>query len=311
MNSVKRLIRSIHLFQKDPNLYQDYERVANLLKCQFLKTFPPGHFYSPVPDLGNILSQQTYISEQSTKELLGIDFREQKQLGMLSCFAAYYDDLPFPEEQTESNRFYYKNAFFSYSDAIVLYSILRHFQPNRVIEVGSGFSSAIMLDTNDLFLNKKTHFVFIEPYPERLYTLLTNEDRQRYSVIEQPVQNVDLKLFEALGANDILFIDSSHVAKVGSDVLHIIFEILPRLNKGVIIHFHDIFHCFEYPREWFEEGRAWNESYFLRAFLQYNLTFKILYFNSFMGKYYSDLLRQKMPLCFQNTGGSLWLEKVE
>jgi hypothetical protein len=105
-------------------------------------------------------------------------------------------------------------------------------------------------------------------------------------------------------------VDSSHVVKIGSDVAHIIFEILPRLKPGVIVHFHDVFYSFEYPKEWVKEGRAWNEDYFLRAFLQYNSVFQILYFNSFMGQFYQNELERKMPLCLRNTGGSLWMKKA-
>ncbi len=165
-----------------------------------------------------------------------------------------------------------------------------------------------MLDTSEKFLRGDISFTFIEPYPDRLQTLLKQEDKQ-HKIFEKPVQDVELKIFDDLNENDILFIDSSHIAKVGSDVIHIVFQILPRLKEGVIIHFHDIFHSFEYPQEWLEEGRAWNEAYFLRAFLQYNSAFQILYFNSFMGKFHGDLLQQEMPLCLKNTGGSIWLRK--
>jgi hypothetical protein len=167
-----------------------------------------------------------------------------------------------------------------------------------------------MLDTNDAFLGSATNFAFIEPYPERLYSLLNEKDKRQHQVIEKPVQEVELELFQTLDAGDILFVDSSHVVKIGSDVAHIIFEILPRLKPGVIVHFHDVFYSFEYPKEWVKEGRAWNEDYFLRAFLQYNSVFQILYFNSFMGQFYQNELERKMPLCLRNTGGSLWMKKA-
>ena len=89
-------------------------------------------------------------------------------------------------------------------------------------------------------------------------------------------------LFRELHAGDVLFVDSTHVAKVGSDVNHIFFEILPILQPGVVVHFHDIMYPFEYEPKWIYTGVAWNEAYMLRAFLMFNPTFKILLFNSFL-----------------------------
>ncbi|NJR65857.1 MAG: class I SAM-dependent methyltransferase, partial [Leptolyngbyaceae cyanobacterium CRU_2_3] len=109
---------------------------------------------------------------------------------------------------------------------------------------------------------------------------------------------------------DILFIDSTHVAKTGSDVNYIFGEILPNLQTGVYIHIHDIFYPFEYLREWVLQGWAWNECYFLKAFLQYNQTFKIVLFNTFLEHRRPDWFRSHMPLCMKNLGGSIWLKKV-
>lgn len=125
------------------------------------------------------------------------------------------------------------------------------------------------------------------------------------------MEHLPLDFFSNLAANDILFIDSSHVGKIGSDVLYELFEILPRLQEGVIIHFHDVFYPFEYPREWVESFHwAWNETYFLHAFLQYNQTFKILFFNDYLAKLFPNLLEKATPLALKNTGGSLWMRKV-
>lgn len=117
--------------------------------------------------------------------------------------------------------------------------------------------------------------------------------------------------FDILKENDILFVDSTHVSKVGSDVNYLLFEILPRLNKGVYIHFHDIFYPFEYPKEWIYDGKAWNEDYILRAFLQYNDSFKIFFFNTFLESFFREKFTLEMPLCLKNTGGSLWIKKIK
>jgi hypothetical protein len=167
-----------------------------------------------------------------------------------------------------------------------------------------------MLDTNELFLGDRVRFTFIEPYDERLRSRLNKKDFQTAEIIPKPVQEVDVSRFDELQQGDILFIDSSHVAKVGSDVNRIVFEILPRLAEGVFIHFDDVFYPFEYPKEWAEEGRFWNEDYFLRAFLQYNSAFKVRIWNQFLAEFHAEELAQAMPLCMKNTGGSLWLQRI-
>ena len=96
---------------------------------------------------------------------------------------------------------------------------------------------------------------------------------------QQTLQSVGVEVFEELGRGDILFIDSTHVSKLGSDVNYLFFEILPRLRSGVRVHIHDVFFPFEYPPKWIAKGIAWNENYLLRGFLQYNDKFRIVLFN--------------------------------
>jgi predicted O-methyltransferase YrrM len=302
MSLVKSFVRTFPGVQALSAWLKDVKSSQEFAQSPFLRLHPPGHFYSPIPS-PQILEDPKVFDK--------VILREQEQLALLEQFAGYYSDLPFSEEKTESGRYYYQNQYFRHSDSIILYSMLRHFQPKRVIEVGSGFSSAVMLDTNDKFLDRSIEFTFIEPYPERLFSLFNERDRQTQKVIVDSVQNVELSLFEQLEAGDILFIDSSHVVKVGSDVAHILFEILPHLKPGVIIHIHDIFYGFEYPKSWIKMGFAWNEAYVLRAFLQFNPAFEILYFNSFMGHIYPHQIQQYLPLCLENTGGSIWIQKVQ
>ena len=110
----------------------------------------------------------------------------------------YYRDVPFPYRPGENTRYYYANGWFRGADAIALYSILRHYRPRRVVEIGSGFSSAAMLDINDMFLDKKVHFTFIEPYPQRLFDLVNYEDRDKQVVLQKRIQDVPLEIFRAL-----------------------------------------------------------------------------------------------------------------
>jgi hypothetical protein len=168
-----------------------------------------------------------------------------------------------------------------------------------------------MLDTNEHFLGGRCRLTFIEPYPDhRLLELTTAADHSRFVLIRSKVQTLDPAVFERLESGDMLFIDSSHVAKAGSDVNFLVFEVLPRLAPGVLVHFHDIWYPFEYPREWLDEGRAWNESYLIRAFLMFNPAFNIVLHNAYLTLFHQDYLAGAMPLYLKDKGGSLWLRRV-
>jgi len=271
---------------------------------------PPGHFYSPIPDLNDVRRRADRIFDRSPRELPGIDLNEAGQLELLEAFAGYYAEMPFGRERRPGLRYFFGNPYFAQSDAVFLYCMLRHFRPRQVVEVGSGFSSAVMLDTSERFLDRGVRFTFIEPYPDRLRALLTPEDAARVTVLERPVQDVDMNVFEALGAGDVLFVDSTHVAKTGSDVNRLLFEVLPGLKPGVLVHFHDVFYPFEYPEEWVMTGRAWNEDYMLRAFLIGNTGFQVVAFNTFLARFHEAWFHEHMPVCLENTGGSLWLRRT-
>jgi hypothetical protein len=282
-----------------------------LARNPFLQYVPPGHFYSPIPDLESIEARKDGLFNRGRTHIPGIETRTHEQLELLQQFRSFYDEIPFRAEQNDGLRYYFDNLYFTFGDGIALYSMLRHFRPARVIEVGAGFSSAVMLDTNDQFLSGSIEFTFIEPFPERLLSLMSDADRRKNQVKVAPVQDVPVDLFTTLTAGDILFIDSSHVAKVGSDVVHLLTYVLPALNRGVVVHFHDIFWPFEYPHHWVQEGRAWNETYVLKAFLQYNAAFKILLFNSYLAVHHRDVLTRDFPLWSEPApGASLWLERT-
>jgi hypothetical protein len=272
--------------------------------------FPPGHFHSPIPSIADIREREDDIFGLPAV-LPGIDLREREQLKLIELFSDLYHDQPFERSPRELRRYYFDNESFGYGDALVLHFMLRSYRPQRLVEVGSGFSSAVVLDTNDLFLGAALRCTFIEPFPDRLYSLLRDDDRRRYRVLDRPVQDVSLDTFDLLESGDILFIDSTHVSKIGSDVNWLLFNVLPRLRPGVLVHFHDVFYPFEYPREWIYEGRAWNEAYLVRAFLLFNPSFEILLFNSYLAEFHHDEVARRMPLWAMNTGGSLWLRCCE
>ncbi len=269
----------------------------------------PGHFYSPIPSKEEVQRRQTSLWPESPRQPAGVDLNEAGQCALFEALAIYYRELPFRPEKEPGLRYYFENDFFSYNDAITLYGMIRHCRPRRIVEIGSGFSSGVMLDTNERFFNNAIACTFIEPYPERLRGLLRDTDRDTVQVLAQPVQEVPDDVFRQLSGNDILFVDSSHVCRIGSDVNDIFFRLLPLLAEDVVIHFHDVFYPFEYPRAWVLEDRAWNEAYLLRAFLQYNSRFQIRYFNHFMAVFHRARYEQAMPLALRNTGGSIWLAK--
>lgn len=273
------------------------------------KTYhPPGHFYSPVPDKEYVRKNADRIFNRTVKNIPGIDLRENEQRALLHNFVGFYSDISFPENKQAGYRYWLKNGLFSYSDSIFLNCMIRNFRPRKIIEAGSGFSSAAMLDTNEKYFNNAIEFTFIEPYPVTLKNLTEGFD-QNFKMIPSFVQDVSLETFRSLNENDILFVDSTHVAKAGSDVNYILFEILPALKPGVIIHFHDVFYPFEYPQAWIEKGFAWNEDYMLRAFLMYNTSFEIVFFNSFIEQFEKQWLSEHMPDVLKNPGGGLWLRK--
>lgn len=269
---------------------------------------PPGHYYSPLVSEEFIRAYEDRIFDHSRKDIPGIDLNEEGQLALLKEFYPYYQELPFTEEKQPHLRYVLRNEYFDYSDGFFLYAMIRHFKPRRIVEVGSGFSSAVMLDTNELFFDNSINFTFIEPYPERLKANLKPGEQVR--LLEQNVQDVDPGIFTKLEKDDILFIDTSHVVKTGSELNHLLFNILPLLQKGVKVHIHDIFFPFEYPREWvIDQKRGWNEAYVVRAFLMYNSRFKIEIWNSFLELHHRELLQQDFPFTLKQESKSLWLNR--
>jgi hypothetical protein len=270
---------------------------------------PPGHFYSPLVDTNELRRDAARVFERN-REIPDIDLNEHGQLQLIGELRHFYRDLPFQDTQSEANLYYYDNPYYSYGDAILLACMLRHVRPKRLIEFGCGFSSCVILDINRLFLGRKLECTFIDPNPERLKRLSKRYDG-RINIVESRAQDIDLQIVTGLERNDIIFIDSTHVTKAGSDVNFHLFDVLPRLAPGVLIHFHDVFYPFEYPESWFfEENRSWNENYILRAFLAGNSNYEIVLFNDFMKLRHLREITKDMPLFGKNSGGALWIRKL-
>ena len=167
-----------------------------------------------------------------------------------------------------------------------------------------------MLDTVERFFERRPEITLIEPFPVNLRQLLRPQDYSTITLIEDTVQHVPIETFTALQPGDLLFIDSSHVMKCGSDVQFLFFEVIPQLPVGVFVHFHDVFDSFEYPSEWLLKGWYWNEDYVLRAFLSFNNAWQIHLFGNFAVRVFGTFLAEKMPLCLKNPGGSLYLQRT-
>ncbi len=281
------------------------------LRALYETWVPSGHFYSPFPDLDDY-DRRVATLRDPQRDLAGVDLHEADQLALAERLAAELAegglDLVEHEVPGDERRYWLDNPAYAHGDGVVLHAMLRHLRPGRIVEVGSGYSSALILDTVDDWL-PDTELTFVEPHPELVEGLLRPEDERRVTIHRSPVQDVDESVFGALGAGDVLFIDSTHVAKAGSDVNHLFFEVLPRLRKGVWVHLHDIFFPFEYPEAWVREGRAWHEAYLLRAFLSFNRAFAIRWFQDMLWARHRPAL-EALPWVARNPGANIWLERV-
>ncbi len=295
--------------EREKKRLRDLHEAAELERKQVKTWVVPGHYYSPIPSLTEIRKRAEYIFAYPER-VPGINLRDAEQLELLHALKPYYGEIPFPAEASKEFRYFYQNINFSFSDASLFYCLIRHIRPKRIIEAGSGYSSCVTIDTNERHFENRIRCTFIEPYPQLLFDLLHDGDRDRIEVLPRTLQEVPIETFMQLEDNDILFIDSTHVSKTGSDVNFILFNILPVLKRGVWIHFHDIFFPFEYPAWWVYQGRAWNEIYILRAFLQDNPSYRIELFTSQIIERHRAFFEQSMPRILANEPGSIWLRKT-
>ena len=274
--------------------------------------FQPGYHGSTIPSRRFLVeNRERLFRPQPVND--GIDLNRSAQGALLQEIIPYFSDFDPPEFPVPNRLYHYNNAMYGFSDAFVLYAMLRHFAPRHVIELGSGYSSGLMLDTASSYL-PETRFTFVDPYSTTIQEVIARHTSDNYRLMRTPAQDLDVALFRSLGANDILFIDTSHSVKIGSDLCTIFFEILPSLAPGVLVHIHDIYYPWEYPEEFVMAGRTYNEIYFVRAFLQFNSAFEILYNSAQMEEEHPEVFTEHMPGYFKPTGHprsqSLWLRRV-
>ncbi|CAN2050562.1 Class I SAM-dependent methyltransferase [Candidatus Magnetomoraceae bacterium gMMP-13] len=252
----------------------------------------PVHYYSPVPDIVELEKTQSIWAKKSQLPGILVDLDEQVNNLKIIC-------MPYQSEYegNKAYRFAVDEAFgpgYGYIEAQALHAIIRYYKPKRIIEVGSGVSTWCIL--NALKFNKEEGnndclITCIEPYPSRKLKSLTE-----INLIEKAVQTVGYEdNFSDLGQNDFLFIDSSHTVKPGSDVNYLILEILPRLNAGVIVHFHDIYLPYDYEREVLQTFFHWMETSLLRAFLIHNDRTRIIFSQSHLHYDRRDAMSEVFP----------------
>jgi predicted O-methyltransferase YrrM len=275
----------------------------------------PNHFYSVIPDT-RVLPDSLWTTES---ELSGIDMRDEAQLAFLTDavgrFGTELNALPRRKEDAGPGQYFVDNGAFESVDAEALHSMVRMHKPGRIVEIGSGWSTLVSMAALDL--NKAEGspgtLTAIEPYPHAFVkdAITAHADA---TLVDEQVQGVPMDTFSSLGENDILFIDSSHVLKIGSDVQYEFLEVLPRLRPGVLVHVHDIFLPGEYPKDWVygEEHRFWNEQYLLQAFLTDNAHVEVVWASNWMHRRHPDELEKALDSYDRNTRfpGSFWFRRV-
>ncbi|MDD4929269.1 MAG: class I SAM-dependent methyltransferase [Gallionella sp.] len=268
------------------------------------------HYYEPMYNYKKHLQH----SLRDERSLPGMDMNEAGQLCWLEQFNYAAELERIPLNPSADGSFYYKNPNFSEGDAECLYSLIRLKKPRRIIEIGSGFST--MMAREAIAQNKREDAAYscihtcIEPYEMGWL-----EGVPGLEVVRQRVEEVDIALFKELTADDILFIDSSHVIRPQSDVLTECLEILPILNVGVLIHIHDIFTPYDYLDHWLiDEVKLWNEQYLLEAFLSCNTQFEIVLALNFLSHRHPAVLEDKFPMlrgqAAQIEPRSFWIRKA-
>ena len=263
------------------------------------------NYYEPIFDFDNLKNNLN-----SKRYLPGINFNTQQQIEFLKKLE-YFDELKNLNltKNTQNYNFSIKNNFFEEGDAEIYYSIIRYLKPKSIIEIGSGHSSLIALEAIDKNFKAdqiKSELLCVEPYENSWL------EKKGINVIRKRIEDVQDDLIINLRKNDILFIDSSHVIKPQGDILKIFLELLPKLNKGVIIHIHDIFSPRDYPSKWLkEENRFYNEQYLFETIMDHSTRYKILLSLNLLKNDFFEDLKKNCPYLNENSNpSSVYLEVI-
>lgn len=263
------------------------------------------HYYEPMFD-----SRALHHSLEDTRSLPGINWNIPEQLTLLDSFHYGNELEDTPTLKTDDLTYYLGNANFKAGDAEFLYNLIRLKKPANIFEIGSGNSTLMAIQA--IKKNQaedptyRCQHLCVEPYE------MPWLEKTGVSVVRQRVEELDKTLFAQLGDGDLLFIDSSHIIRPQGDVLFEYLDLLPSLNKGVMVHIHDIFSPRDYPSQWVtDEVRLWNEQYLLEAFLSCNQSWKVLAAVNYLHHNHFSKLKEKCPfLSDTNDPGSFYIQKV-
>jgi SAM-dependent methyltransferase/predicted O-methyltransferase YrrM len=225
-----------------------------------------------------------------------------KVLGQLEQYSHEFDpDLEGDEQHAK--RFFWKNGTFTHSDAMSYYCLIRELKPQRIVEIGGGLSTLVALDA--VAKNKLGRVTCIEPYPRPFL-----RKNSKIDLVEKKAQEIDADyLNDVLEDGDILFIDSTHTVKTGSDCLHLYLRLLPRIKRDILVHVHDVFLPFGMPKSWLLERQIfWTEQFLLLALITDNPKVNVLYGSAFHEAYNTNQLWRLMHGRYACGGSSFWFE---
>ena len=262
-------------------------------------------FYSPIPDLAALPAS---IWERRS-ELAGIDFDLGAQLAFLERLRQQLAEFRPPTAASGPDQYAADNPSYPPADAAVLHAIVRGLKPKRIVELGSGHSTlvaAAACAANEHEGSTCDYRAF-DPFPKVARPGLPGLTELSATRAEE----LPAELFVGLGQDDLLVVDTTHTVKTGGDVNHIVLDVLPRLGRGVLVHFHDVFLPWEYPRQWAEDyGLYWAEQYLLQAFLSLNPDFEIACALYALSREQPERLRELVPAWGgDSTPGAFWIRR--
>ena len=269
------------------------------------------NFFQPIPNLKELERRGVW---DRVSPLSGVKMDDDVFLKALEDLSEYADECVWPIEKVEDPmEFHLNNGAFAYGCAAATHCIIRKFKPKRIIEVGSGNSSKVIaaaVKANKIDdIEYTCEYTIIDPYTEVDVSLFPKGT----NIHKEPVETMAFDMFKLLCENDLLFIDSSHVCKIGSDVNYLFLDILPLLSKGVFVHIHDISLPYEYGKVYATNKHFrmfWTEAYLLQAFLAFNNAFEVYLPMQYIMKRYPEQLQEFFPK--GNAGSvSFWIRKIE
>jgi hypothetical protein len=264
----------------------------------------PINFYSNAPSLAEVEASYEYTSSEP-QYLNPTVFNPAVLRDTLNQLLPYVAEFAPPSEgdETTTDRFFWQNSQFSYSDAMAYYCFVRLLQPRAILEIGSGFSTLVALEA--VRRNDSGVVHCIEPFPRPFL-----QRNQAVVLHMQKAQALQAEfLNDTLHDGDILFIDSTHTVKTGSDCLHIYLRLLPALRRQVWVHVHDVFLPFGLPQAWLLNLQIfWTEQYLVLAFLIDNPKATVVYGSHLNALWHGGLMNQLMGGKQMVGGSSLWFK---